>query len=113
MNDILSPSIMCADLLNLEAEIRKLEEAKVDLIHIDIMDTTFTDTTMLPPKIIPLIMNITDIPLDVHVMIDEPERIMNTFLPYCKGNYVSFHVEVTKEMGSLIQQVKKQAARLG
>ena len=113
MKDILSPSIMCADLLNLEGEIRKLEEAKVDLIHIDIMDTTFTDTTMLPPKIIPLIMNITDIPLDVHVMISEPERIINTFLPYCNGNYVSFHVEVTKEMASIIQQVKKAGGKAG
>jgi len=113
MKDILSPSIMCGDLLNLEAEIRKLEEAKVDLIHFDIMDTTFTDTTMLPPKIIPMIMNITDIPLDIHVMISQPERIISTFLPYCKGNYVSFHIEVTKEMGSLVQQVKKAGGKAG
>lgn len=106
MKDMLSPSIMCADLLNLEAEISRLEEAKVDMIHFDIMDTTFTNTTMLPPVLIPLIREITDIPLDIHIMINQPERIIDAFLPFCKGNYVSIHAEVTKEIGSILQRIK-------
>lgn len=106
MKDLLSPSIMCADLLNLEKEINRLQEANVELIHFDIMDTTFTNQTMLPPRIIPEIQKITNIPLDIHVMIDKPERILDNLLPYCKGNYVEIHVEVTKEILSILQQIK-------
>jgi len=106
MKDLLSPSIMCADLLNLEKEIRLLIEAKVELIHFDIMDTTFTNQTMLPLRMIPLIKKITNIPLDIHVMIDKPERILETLLPYCENNYVEIHVESTKEIGSIFQQIR-------
>lgn len=111
MKDMLSPSIMCADLLNLERQIRLLEEAGVDLIHFDIMDTTFTTTTMLPPAMVPAMRKITDIPLDIHVMIDRPERILDTLLPCCDGNYVAFHVETTKELGSILQQVKSAGGK--
>lgn len=111
MNAMLSPSIMCADLLNMEQQIRLLEKAKVDLIHFDIMDTTFTSTTMLPPMMVPAINRITDIPVDIHVMIDKPERILNTLLPLCKGNYVAIHVETTKEVGSILQQIRSAGGK--
>ena len=111
MKIMLSPSIMCADLLNMGEQIRLLEEAKVDLIHFDIMDTTFTTTTMLPPMMIPAIKKITDIPVDIHVMIDKPERILDTLLPLSKGNYVSIHVETTKEAESIIQQIRSAGGK--
>lgn len=113
MRNYLAPSIMCADLLNLEDEIRKLERAHVDLIHYDIMDTTFTNQTMLPLMAIPMVKNITDVPLDIHIMIDRPERIIDTLLPVCKDSFVSFHVESTMEIGSLIQQVRKAGGKPG
>ena len=101
----ISPSIMCADLLHMEDEIRKLEEAKVDFIHYDLMDTTFTTQTMLPFIMIPMIQKITKIPMDIHVMIDRPERILQELLPYCKGAYIGIHVEVTKEIVSIFTQI--------
>lgn len=113
MKDYIAPSIMCADLLNLESEIVKLEQAKVDLIHFDIMDTTFTSQTMLPLKAIPMVKRITDIPLDIHIMIDRPERVIDTFLPVCQDSFVSFHVEATTEISSLLQQVKAAGGRPG
>lgn len=113
MNDILAPSIMCADLLNLEAEIKKLESAAINLIHFDVMDTTFTNQTMLPIMAIPMIKRMTDIPIDIHVMIDRPERIIATILPICKDAFISFHVESTMEIGSLIQQVRSAGGKPG
>ena len=97
MKDLLAPSIMCGDLLNLEREIRIYKEAQADLIHFDIMDTTFTKTTMLPPMLVPMIKRATQIPVDIHVMVDRPERFIDTLLPICKDCYVSIHAEVTKE----------------
>lgn len=109
----LAPSIMCADLLNLEQEIRRLEEAQVELIHFDVMDTTFTTTTMLPPILVPAINAITDIPVDMHLMIDRPERIMDTLIPILKGNWISFHAEVTKEMSAVLKVAKDAGAKVG
>ena len=97
---------MCGDLLNLEREIRIYEEAQADLIHFDIMDTTFTKTTMLPPMLAPMIKRATQIPVDIHVMVDRPERFIDTLLPICKDCYVSIHAEVTKELQNLLKEIK-------
>ena len=97
---------MCGDLLNLEREIRIYEEAQADLIHFDIMDTTFTKTTMLPPMLVPMIKKATQIPVDIHVMVDRPERFIDTLLPICKDCYVSIHAEVTKELQNLLKEIK-------
>ena len=61
MKQYLCPSIMCGDLLNLEREIRTLEKGRADLIHFDMMDTTFTVQTMLPAILIPQIRKATQI----------------------------------------------------
>ena len=106
MKDLLAPSIMCGDLLNLEREIRIYKEAQADLIHFDIMDTTFTKTTMLPPMLVPMIKRATQIPVDIHVMVDRPERFIDTLLPICKDCYVSIHAEVTKELQNLLKEIK-------
>ena len=106
MKDLLAPSIMCGDLLNLEREIRIYKEAQADLIHFDIMDTTFTKTTMLPPMLVPMIKKATQIPVDIHVMVDRPERFIDTLLPICKDCYVSIHAEVTKELQNLLKEIK-------
>lgn len=111
MQTYLAPSIMCADLLNLQKEIEICTQAKADLIHFDIMDTTFTTTTMLPPALIPAIRKVTAIPLDIHVMIDRPERILQTLLPLCKDAYVSFHIEVTKEIQNLLKEVRSHGGK--
>ena len=97
---------MCGDLLNLEREIRIYEEAQADLIHFDIMDTTFTKTTMLPPMLVPMIKRATQIPVDIHVMVDRPERFIDTLLPICKDCYVSIHAEVTMEQQNLLKENK-------
>jgi ribulose-phosphate 3-epimerase len=104
---------MCGDLLNLEKEIRILEEAKTDLIHFDMMDTTFTNQTMLPQILIPMMRKATDIPLDIHVMINQPERILDELLELCRGYYVQLHVESTNRINYLLEKIKKAGAHPG
>lgn len=111
MKDMLAPSIMCGNLLDLAGEIKQYEAGGADLIHFDIMDTTFTNTTMLPPRLIPMIQVYTHIPVDVHVMVERPERFADALLPLCKDAYVSFHVEVTKEIGNLVKEVRRAGGK--
>lgn len=102
----LAPSLARADMLNFEAEIHKLEEAHVDLIHLDITDATYSDTILLSPEILPAIHKITDIPLDIHITVSEPERILPVVLPYCHGDYVCIQVETAEEICKLLKAIK-------
>ena len=58
MRPLLAPSLMCADWLHLQDEIERLERAGADLFHFDVMDTTFTGSTMMPPLLLPLIRGV-------------------------------------------------------
>ncbi len=113
MKQLLCPSIMCADLLNLEKEIRVLEEAGTDWIHFDMMDTTFTPQTMLPAAMIPLMRKVTDLPLDIHIMIREPERFLDSILVHCKDYYVQLHPEATHNINFLVDKIRKAGAHPG
>jgi ribulose-phosphate 3-epimerase len=103
----IAPSIARTDLLNLEQEIHNLEKAKVDLIHIDITDTSYSKTIWLSPALLPAIHRITNIPLDVHILIDDPEKIFSAILPYCKKNdYVCVQLETTKDAAKLLNMIR-------
>lgn len=111
--DLLAPSIMCADLMNIEGEIKKLEEAQVDLLHFDIMDTTFTTSTMLPPIMIPQVKAITAIPLDIHVMSMYPERYLDSLLPHCDSCFVSVQAESDPLAYYTLSALKAGGAKVG
>ena len=77
MKKLLSASIMCADLLNMEKSIKLLEEAGIDYLHVDIMDGKFVPNITLGFDLINAIKKITDIPLDVHMMVNEPSKFID------------------------------------
>lgn len=77
-NPKLSVSLMCADLLNLEYEIRKLEENGVDYLHIDLMDATFVPNLTFGPDIVNAIRRTTKIPLDIHLLMEHPRVIIRS-----------------------------------
>ena len=113
MKQYLCPSIMCGDLLNLEREIRTLEKGRADLIHFDMMDTTFTVQTMLPAILIPQIRKATQIPLDIHVMIRNPETFLDELLKSCKGCFVQLHIESTNRINLLLEKIREAGAYPG
>lgn len=110
---MLSPSLFVGDLLNLEENIRQAERAGADLLHIDIIDTTFSDFTALPPAVVPEIKKITGIPLDIHIMTAVPELYLERILPNCDGDFVTLHIETTKEFHWLASEIRQAGAKPG
>ncbi len=76
----ISPSILSSDFANLEEEILLLEKGGADYIHLDVMDGVFVPNISFGPPVIKSIRGITDIPFDVHLMVDRPERYIKTFM---------------------------------
>lgn len=87
-----SPSILAADFVNLERDIRALTPAGADYVHIDVMDGQFVPNITIGIPVVAAIRRITELPLDVHLMIDRPLRFVDEF---CKAgaDILSFHVE--------------------
>ena len=105
MNSKISASMMCADFLNLADDIRELERIKVDYLHIDIMDNHFVPNITLSPDYIRQIRRATRIPMDIHLMIDEPERHLGLF-DFMEGDIVSIHYESTPHIQRALKALK-------
>lgn len=108
----LSPSILSADFLNLEDEIKLLEKENVPYLHIDIMDGIFVPNISIGMPIIKALRKITNMVLDVHLMIIEPERYIDRFLELgC--DIINFHLEATKKPLEIINKIKKSNKKVG
>lgn len=107
----ISPSIMCADFRNLESTIKKLEAAKVEYLHFDIMDGNFVPNFTLGPSILKCIREITNIPFDLHLMIKNPENHLNLFEVRLE-DIVSVHVESTIHLQKLLQKIRQLGAKV-
>ncbi|MCI6605088.1 MAG: ribulose-phosphate 3-epimerase [Clostridiales bacterium] len=92
----LSPSILAADFVNLERDIRALKTAGADYVHVDVMDGLFVPNISIGFPVVAAIRGITDLPLDVHLMIDRPIRYVERF---CKAgaDILTVHVEADTE----------------
>ena len=100
-----APSILSADILHLEDEIKRIEDAGADMIHIDIMDGHFVPNLTYGPAFVKAIDRITDLPLDVHLMIDNPQVFIERFAKAGADN-ITVHLEVTTPIPDLFEIVK-------
>lgn len=108
----LSVSLMCADLLNLEHEIRTIETYGADYLHIDIMDGTFVPNLTFGPNFVKAIRKITSLPLDIHLLMDHPNVIIRA-LDICAGDIISIHSECGDNIAELADFIKEKNARFG
>jgi ribulose-phosphate 3-epimerase len=108
----IAPSILTADLANLEKQIRYLEEGGADLIHIDVMDGSFVPNITFGPLIVRTIKKLTNIPLDVHLMIVNPEKYIEEFIESGSA-YLTIHQEATKHLHRAVTQIKNLGAKAG
>jgi len=106
----LSPSMMCADIASLKETLALFEKHGIDYLHIDVMDGVFVPNLMLGTDYCRRLRGLTDIPLDIHLMIVEPEPKIAWFDPK-PGEYVSVHAESTKHLHRAIQTVKATGAK--
>jgi ribulose-phosphate 3-epimerase len=111
MIDIL-PSILSADFGHLADEIRTVEEAGARMLHVDVMDGHFVPNITIGPPVIECIRKATSLPLDVHLMITEPERYLRNFID-AGADSISVQVESTFHLDRVIQFIKNEGRNAG
>ena len=107
-----SPSILSADFVNLERDIRALTPAGADYVHVDVMDGLFVPNITIGIPVVAAIRKITDLPLDVHLMIDRPIRYVDDF---CKAgsDILTVHVEADSEENTIaaLRRIRENGVR--
>jgi ribulose-phosphate 3-epimerase len=103
----IAPSILSADFLRLGEEIKAAEAAGADLIHIDVMDGHFVPNITIGPAIVEAVNAVTALPLDVHLMIERPERYLDDFIN-AGADYLTVHYEASVHLHRTIQQIKEK-----
>ncbi|MCX6164188.1 MAG: ribulose-phosphate 3-epimerase [Ignavibacteriae bacterium] len=112
MKKLLCPSILSADFSNLYEDIKEVESAGADVIHCDIMDGHFVPNITFGPDVVKKINEITELPLDVHLMIDSPDKYIKSFCD-SGADYISVHFENNIHLNRLINYIKSFNVKAG
>lgn len=107
-----APSILSADFAALGNEIKDVEKGGADCIHIDVMDGHFVPNITIGPLIVEAVRPVTDLPLDVHLMIEEPDRYITAFAK-AGADILSVHAEACPHLHRTIQLIKEQGVKAG
>ncbi len=109
---LIAPSLLSADFAHLAEEIAKVEEAGADLIHLDIMDGHFVPNITFGSEMVKTVRKLTDLPLDVHLMISNPEIYIPRFIEV-GADFVTIHIEATDHLHRHIWTIKNLGVKAG
>ena len=109
---LIAPSILSADFTKLGEEVRAVEKAGADWIHADVMDGHFVPNITFGPMVVSAVKQITDLPIDVHLMIAQPDNYISEFIA-AGADWVSVQVETCPHLHRTIQLIKEKGAKAG
>lgn len=108
---LVAPSVLAADLANMGAEVRDVELAGADWIHLDIMDGHFVDNLSFGPAFCATVRKITPLPIDIHLMIERPDHYLERFLP--SADMVTVHVEPDHDVEGTLCRIREAGKGAG
>ena len=108
----IAPSILAADPINLERDVKAAEKAGCDWIHVDIMDAHFVPNLAYSAETVRRLHEVTCLPLDVHLMMDNPETMIGAFLD-AGASCLTIHAEIDRDVPSLLDTIRKRCRMAG
>jgi ribulose-phosphate 3-epimerase len=111
-NKMLAPSILSADFAKLGQEIQDVIAAGADVIHIDVMDGHFVPNITIGPLVVDAVRKICDLPLDVHLMISDPDKYIDDFAA-AGADWITVHVEASNHLHRTIHKIKDLGKKAG
>ncbi len=109
---LIAPSILSADFSRLGEEIADVERGGCDIIHVDVMDGHFVPNLTIGPVVVKPLRKLTPLPLDVHLMIDEPLNYIEDFRK-AGSDWITIHVEASQKIAETLDAIKKLGAKPG
>jgi ribulose-phosphate 3-epimerase len=112
MNVRIAPSLLSADFARLADALAMVEAGGADMVHVDVMDGHFVPNLTLGPPVVRALRKATRLPLDVHLMIEEPERTLPEYLD-AGADWISVHVEATRHLQRCLDGIRRAGAKAG
>ena len=112
MTVLIAPSILAADLADLESAVEICERGGADFLHVDVMDGHFVPNLTIGIPVIEALARRTDLPLDVHLMVSNPERLLDQYLD-AGSSWLSVHWEAATHLDRLLSRIREKGARAG
>ena len=109
---LIAPSILAADFAELGNDIKRVEQASADIIHVDVMDGHFVPNISMGPPVIKYIRKTTELPFDVHLMISDPLKYIQSFAE-AGADHITFHLESEGDPLEIISEIRKYGCTAG
>ena len=108
----IAPSILAADMLNMQRDVTRMVEAGCDMIHVDIMDAHFVPNLSYGPDMVRALKRVFETPLDVHLMMDNPEKYLDTFID-AGADILTIHAEIPGDVRTALEHIRARGVKTG
>ena len=109
---LIAPSLLSADFTRLADEVRLIEDAGADVVHVDVMDGHFVPNLTIGPRVVELLKAKTSLPLDVHLMVDRPDEVIPWFLD-AGADWISIHAEASRHLHRDVSAIRTAGRKAG